>query len=130
MSAALTCSGDQRGCAWRTRAAVPATWGAAIEVPDSRSPPMPVPAAADKTDTPGAAMSGFSALSPLRGPPAEKSAVPRYVGFGIVIGPVIVTALPSAPSSAAPSEGITPRNGIVAPAIVPSCGGNAPAVVL
>ena len=40
-------------------AALPATCGVAIEVPDSNSPWLPVPIAVEKTLTPGAEMSGF-----------------------------------------------------------------------
>ena len=74
MIAAFTCSGVQRGWAWRTRAAMPATWGVDIDVPDSRTPSVPVPTAAEKTDRPGAATSGLR-LPSAAGPPDEKSAI-------------------------------------------------------
>ena len=70
----LTCIGDHVGCACRTRAATPAVCGDAIDVPDMRIEPVPVPTSTDGMDTPGAATSGFCALSPRRGPLELKSA--------------------------------------------------------
>src|SRR6266511_727546 len=47
--------------------------GAAIEVPLSVRPPVPVPASVENTPWPGAAMSGFAALSRPRGPRDENA---------------------------------------------------------
>src|SRR6266511_5129229 len=47
--------------------------GAAIEVPLSDRPRVPVPALVENTPWPGAAMSGFAALSRPRGPRDEKA---------------------------------------------------------
>src|SRR5256885_2378953 len=77
--------------------------------------------------TPGAVMFGFRALSPTRGPPEEKSANARNVGFGISVG-VMVMAWPSAARSLARSEvalvngPLTPRRGIVTVNGTPSSG--------
>src|SRR5512146_1414761 len=108
MIAALTCSGVQLGCAWRTSATMPATCGVDMDVPDSRIPSVPVPTAAEKTDRPGAATSGLR-LPSLAGPPEEKSATALYAGFVSVIPPLIVTVVPLAPCSVAAADGLTPR---------------------
>ena len=71
----MICKPFQPGCACLTRAATPAVIGVAIEVPDSTSPPVPVPMPAEVTLTPGAITSGLGAESGLRGPPEEKEAV-------------------------------------------------------
>jgi hypothetical protein len=42
------------GCAWRVRAATPATCGEAIEVPEIVAGPLPVPTPVDTIATPGA----------------------------------------------------------------------------
>ena len=116
--AALICSAFHFGCACRVSAATPATCGADIEVPDSVSGPLPVPTPADTVETPGAVISGFSALSPLRGPADENDAMPRKLGF-CSSAFVTVTLPPSAARSRAPSELLpvgrprTPKNGIV-----------------
>src|SRR4029079_13171790 len=60
ISAALICSGNQDGCAALTSAAMPVVCGAAIDVPLSFMPSLPVPTAVEKTETPGAAMSGLT----------------------------------------------------------------------
>src|SRR5215210_6999773 len=90
MMSDLICVGVQVGCACQTRAAMPAVWGDAIDVPDSRIAPVPVPTLADGIETPGAATSGFWALSPLRGPSELKSATCWYPGLTIVVPPVRV----------------------------------------
>ena len=87
----LTCIGDQVGCACRTRAATPAVCGEAIDVPEMRVEPVPVPTATDGMDTPGAATSGFWALSPLRGPLELKSATCLYAGLAMSAAFVRVT---------------------------------------
>ena len=82
--AALICSTFQSGCAWRVRAATPATIGDAMDVPEIRVPWLPLPTRVDWMLTPGAEMSGFSQLSPLRGPPELKLA--NCLKPGLVIG--------------------------------------------
>ena len=69
----MSCA-DQRGCACTFSAATPATWGAAIEVPDFTSGPLPVPTPADTVDTPGAVTLALRPESPVRGPPELKEA--------------------------------------------------------
>src|SRR5512141_1836182 len=103
MIAALTCSGVQRGWACRTRAAMPATCGVDMEVPDSRTPSVPVPTAAENTDRPGAETSGLR-LPSAAGPPDEKSATALNAGLARVVPPLIVTVVPLAASSAAPAD--------------------------
>src|SRR5438309_1171936 len=63
MRDALTASALHDGCAWTTRAAAPEVCGAAIEVPLNETPPVPVPIAVETMLLPGAAISGFTALS-------------------------------------------------------------------
>ena len=75
--AALICAGPQVGCVCFTSTAMPDVIGAAIDVPDSTTPTLPVPTPADRTLTPGAETSGFGAESPNRGPPEEKLAARR-----------------------------------------------------
>src|SRR5690606_27901472 len=78
---AFSCAAVQSGYRWARIAAAPETCGVAIEVPFARvyhastAVPIVVPAARAATmPTPGAAMSGFSARSPQRGPRLEKFA--------------------------------------------------------
>ncbi len=59
MIEALTSSSDHSGCAWRTRAAMPATCGDAIEVPLITSRSLPEPTAVEEIVSPGAATSGL-----------------------------------------------------------------------
>lgn len=58
----LMAAGDQVGCLDLMRAAIPATWGQDIEVPDKNANPLlfevPSGGNAAKMSTPGAAMSG------------------------------------------------------------------------
>jgi len=99
-------------------AATPDVCGAAIDVPDRTAAPLPVPMPVDRMLTPGAVTSGFSALSPVRGPADVKSANARYVGFGIDVG-LMVTDAPSAARNLPESDAafvngpLAPRNGIV-----------------
>ncbi len=72
MSAVLICSPFQSGCAWATSAAEPATCGVAIDVPLLEVWPPPIFAATMLT--PGAVMSGLTALSLGRGPRLENAA--------------------------------------------------------
>src|ERR1041385_8565651 len=65
----------QSGCACLTSAAMPVVCGVAIDVPDSITASVPVPIPAEAMLTPGAVTSGFSALSPGRGPNDEKLAI-------------------------------------------------------
>ena len=112
--AALTSSVVQSGWAWRTSAAMPATCGDAIEVPESTYPRFPVPEAVDRMLTPGAAMSGLSALSPVRGPPELKLAKPVNPGLVRVIAVVeAVSAARSATASGLVGGPKMPRNGMV-----------------
>ena len=100
----------QSGCACLTSAAVPVTCGAAIEVPESLSAPIPVPIPAEKMLTPGAVMFGFRKLSPDRGPHDEKLASVSKPGFANVVPEVTVTrsgrqsARIAAPSRSSNSE--------------------------
>ncbi len=102
----------QFGCACLTSAAVPVTCGAAIEVPESLSAPMPVPIPAEKMLTPGAVMFGLRKLSPDLGPHDEKLASVSKPGFVIVV-PERVSVPPSAATSVGPCPPGTPRNGMV-----------------
>src|SRR4051794_16437050 len=128
--AALISSALHVGCAWRIIAAAPATCGDAIDVPERTIPMLPVPDAVETMLTPGAVMSGFRKLSPLRGPPDEKLANARKSGFAIVV--LEASALPlSFAMRTAPSAPRAPKNGIVTlsgpvsalPPIAPSTGG-------
>jgi hypothetical protein len=53
---------------------MPAVIGQAIDVPELKIDPVPVPIPADATLTPGAITSGFGAESGFRGPPDVKLA--------------------------------------------------------
>ena len=55
--------------------------GDAIDVPEIVAAPLPVPLPVETMLTPGAVTSGFRTLSPLRGPPDEKSAKPLKLVF-------------------------------------------------
>lgn len=59
----LMAAGDQVGCLDLMSAAIPATWGQDIEVPDKNMNPLlfllPLGGNAAKMSTPGAAMSGY-----------------------------------------------------------------------
>lgn len=59
----LMAAGDHVGCFDLMRAAIPATWGQDIEVPERRANPLfcdvPFGGNAAKMSTPGAAMSGY-----------------------------------------------------------------------
>src|SRR5260221_4943962 len=122
MIAAFTCSGVHRGCAWMTRAATPATCGVDIDVPDSRTPSVPVPTAAEKTDKPGAEMSGLR-LPSAAGPPDEKSATARNAGLARAPLAAMGVVGPARTLRAAAPDGFIPRNGIVTRPIAPTSGG-------
>src|SRR5262245_27597352 len=64
--AAFTWSAVQPGWSWRRAAATPATWGAAMDVPDRAT--TPPPKAADTIDSPGATRSGLRSSDPETGP--------------------------------------------------------------
>ncbi len=85
-------------------------------MPDKVSAPLPEPDAVDTMATPGAVMSGFRPLSPVRGPPDENDAKARKPGFGSCAA-VAVTLLAAArrPPSDVGVEARprTPKNGIV-----------------
>jgi hypothetical protein len=72
----FTAPGDCPGCSWRSRAAAPATCGAAIEVPDIRySPGAYRPfGTVERISTPGATRSGFSS-NRCEGPREENDAI-------------------------------------------------------
>src|ERR1700756_470633 len=101
--AADTSPASHRGCACVARAALPATCGVAIDVPDSNSPWLPVPIAVEKTLTPltpGAVIFGFKCPSPTRGPAELNDANWRNVGLAIVVA---VNVPDAAATNAAPS---------------------------
>src|SRR2546430_12069060 len=64
---------------------MPATCGVAMDVPENRAPSVPEPIRVDWTATPGATMSGFSALFRSCGPADEKLANALKPGFAIVV---------------------------------------------
>ena len=100
MSAAFSWAGVQSGCSPARIAAVPATCGVAIEVPEIvayRSPGLPMTPSLPRAavmSTPGAVMSGLMAESPMRGPRLENSANSSF----------LVTAPTVSASSALPGE--------------------------
>src|SRR5262245_8297754 len=100
MMADFTAAFPHLGCAWITRAAVPVTNGAAIDVPEMTTPWLPLPTNVDVTASPGAPMSGLRRSSPRRGPLDEKLAVPVTIGAPAAIP----TDRPSRATSALPSE--------------------------
>src|SRR5262245_26851372 len=94
---------------------MPATCGDAIEVPDSDACRLPLPMSVEMIGLPGAAISGFRALSPLRGPPELNEARPESCG-----GPAVIEIdTPSRSASREPSDvddvvgPTTPKNGMV-----------------
>lgn len=62
------------------RAAMPATCGAAMDVPDRYCASVPVPTDAEAIDTLGVLTPGFRPESPLRGLPEENEPNPRCPG--------------------------------------------------
>ena len=98
-------------------AATPATCGAAIEVPENVTPPEPVPTAVENTETPGAVTLGFSAPSPVRGPPEEKLAASRKDAFasGLAVTDAVVAV--AAPINVAVSLFSSSMKGIVIPSM-------------
>ncbi len=94
-------------------AAAPATCGVAIDVPfrlwypGGFCPATPAAAAA-VIDTPGAVMSGLTALSPVRGPTLEKSAIRSSSS----------TAPTVRAASALPGDATVPRSGPLLPAAI------------
>src|SRR5882724_3362943 len=126
--------------AWRTSAATPVVWGAAIDVPERFAGATPVPMPAEKMLTPGAVTSGLSPLSPDRGPPELKLASLRNPGL-VSVKLLRLTVAPSAARRAARLAVLsgTPKNGIVTvyaspggsglPVMGPSNGGNPPALL-
>ena len=110
--AAFTCSVVHPGWAWRTSAAMPATCGEAIEVPERKYPLFPDPDAVERMLTPGAEMSGLRALSPVRGPPELKLAKFRKPGLSRVLAVVVaVSARRMAAASALLDGPRMPRKG-------------------
>src|SRR5262249_15484617 len=108
---------DQLGCACLVSAAMPATFGVAIDVPERIWKLLPVPEATETTDTPGAVIPGRSALSPMRGPCDEKLAIlskPALAWMPVLLARALAGAGPPVgPLSAAASAWATPKNGIV-----------------
>src|SRR5207245_9507112 len=112
--AAATSDASQSGCACMVSAALPATCGAAIEVPDMNTPWLPVPMPVEKMLTPGAEMSGFKWPSPPRGPAELKDANRPKVGLANVlavsVAPVEVARITAAGRVAGPC---TPSKGML-----------------
>lgn len=79
-SEALIPAGVRPGCSWRSRAAAPATCGAAIDVPDMRYSPGPYSALdiVERISTPGATRSGFRP-NDWEGPREENEAIRSVV---------------------------------------------------
>src|SRR5947209_19234660 len=100
---------------------MPATCGVAMDVPENRAPSVPEPIRVDWTATPGATMSGFSALFRSCGPPDEKLANALKPGFAIVVAPNVPVP-PSAATVVAPSDSRTPRDAIVTLNALPASG--------
>ena len=112
ISALRTSSGRQPGCACSARAALPATCGVAIEVPDTKTPPLPLPIAVEETLTPGALTSGFRWPSPVRAPAELKLALRRKAGLVMNLL-VSVADPPSAARNVASVLLAVPRKGMV-----------------
>ena len=94
--------------------ALPATCGAAIEVPDMNTPWLPVPMPVEKMLTPGAEMSGFKWPSPPRGPAELKDANCPKVGLANVLAvSVAPVEVPRITASVLVAGPCTPRNGMV-----------------
>src|SRR5258706_238585 len=112
-----TSSGSQVGCDCRASAATPLTCGVAIEVPERRTPRLPLPIAVERMLTPGAVTSGLRKLSRLRGPPEVNPAKRRNPGFGTVLAARVrlVAAIRICASALSAPCGLprTPRNGMV-----------------
>ena len=60
-----------------------------MEVPELPPGRLPDPLSVEKMPTPGAVMSGFSQLSPYRGPPEVNDAKPEKFGFVTVVFVVV-----------------------------------------
>src|SRR4029450_12121001 len=94
-----------------------------MDVPDIAVAPFPDPTRVEKVLTPGAVMSGFSQLSPVRGPRELKLAKPE--GFGLGSAVLVTVTVPPAPcgesaltslAESEPAVASTPRipkNGMV-----------------
>ena len=80
----------------------------AIEVPEARVPWLPVPIAVERMLTPGAVMSGLSALSPPRGPFEVKLASAWKPGLAMTVF-VAVAVPPCAAARSLPSVAGAPR---------------------
>ena len=112
---------DFRGWACLVSAATPAACGDAIDVPEIVAAPLPVPLPVETMLTPGAVTSGFRKLSPVRGPPDEKSAKPLKFGFVIDVGESVagwsvggaeLQPRPLAAGDLDPTNGIVTTNGV------------------
>ena len=94
--------------------------GEAIEVPDRLLPWPVVAPSAEKTETPGAVMSGLMALSARRGPAEVKSAMCAVRGVADDArvldgdGPAVVGREPVLVTPLTPMNGmVTPRDGVL-----------------
>src|SRR4029077_1671026 len=96
-------------------AALPATCGAGMEVPDRNSPWLPVPTPVEKMLTPGAVMSGFRCPSPPRGPPELKPANARNPALGLLAKAIVALSGDGAPVNAALSLCCNSMKGMVTP---------------
>src|SRR5437870_13036171 len=100
---------------------MPATCGVALDGPENLAHWVPEPIRVDWTDTPGATMSGFSALFRSCGPADEKVANALKPGFAIVVAAKVPVPA-SAATSVGPSDRRPPRNGIGTVEVMPVAG--------
>src|SRR5665648_1024465 len=90
ITAALICSAVKSGCVWATRAAMPATCGEDIDVPERVDGALPVPDAADEISVPGAATSGLTTPSePCT--PREDPLLSRSPSAGLTTNPALAS---------------------------------------
>src|SRR5665648_515863 len=109
ITAALICSAVKSGCVWATRAAMPATCGEDIDVPERVDGAVPVPDAADEISVPGAATSGLTTPSePCT--PREDPLLSRSPSAGFVVNPALGDLLNSGSS-----RGVHGSLGVVKP---------------
>src|SRR5581483_3353759 len=115
MIADLIASVFHFGCACTTSAAVPATCGVAMDVPESIRLPVPVPMPVETMFTPGAETSGFSSESTVRGPDEVNDAVPVGIGAPFEMATVRPSRCTNSPPSlvAVDARPRTLKNGIV-----------------
>src|SRR5258706_131479 len=92
-----TSSACQLGWAWIASAALPATCGVAIEVPDIKVPLVPVPLAVVKTLSTGAAPACWPKIAR-----ATRAQVPRTVTTSLPVTPAATYSAGSQPSEIPP----------------------------